>query len=260
MQRTRRAKKRTRKPAAKRRYDSALRRQQAAETRERIVAGGAKLVHGLPTWDWSGLTFRAVGRRARVSERTVYRHFATERELRAAVLQRLFEESGIELERLELGDFRKVAAQLFTYLSSFAVAPTPLEDPAFAAMDRHRRDALLDAVARATPRWSAPERRMAAAMLDMLWTPSTYERVLAAWQLDTEHAIGALDWMIGLMEGAIANGRTTGSVSQPRTVEVGASSARLQSTSHSGKRLRTSSSATRPSRRASAAPRQKWMP
>ena len=58
-----------------------------------------------------------------------------------------------------------------------------------------------------------------------------------------------------------AHGTTTGSVSQPRTVEVGAScGACRQSTSHSGNRLSTSSSATRPSSRASAAPRQKWMP
>ena len=53
-----------------------------------------------------------------------------------------------------------------------------------------------------------------------------------------------------------AHGRTTGSVSHPRTVDVGASRAPSQSTSHSGKRASTSSSATRPSRRASAAPRQ----
>ena len=52
----------------------------------------------------------------------------------------------------------------------------------------------------------------------------------------------------------------TGSVSQPRTVDVRACLALSQSTSHSGKRCSTSSSATRPSRRASAAPRQKWMP
>ena len=55
-------------------------------------------------------------------------------------------------------------------------------------------------------------------------------------------------------------GVTTGSFSQPRTVEVRACTALSQSTSHSGKRCSTSSSATRPSRRASAAPRQKWMP
>ena len=46
----------------------------------------------------------------------------------------------------------------------------------------------------------------------------------------------------------------TGSVSQPRTVEVGESLALSMSTSHSGKRVRTSSRAMTPSIRASAAP------
>ena len=47
-----------------------------------------------------------------------------------------------------------------------------------------------------------------------------------------------------------------GMVSQPRTVEVGDSEALSRSTSHSGKRLSSSSRAMRPSRRASAEPRQ----
>ena len=195
-------------PAAKRRrYDSPLRRQQTAATRERIVAGGAKLVHGLPTWDWRGLTFRAAGDRAGVSERTVHRHFSTERELREAVLQRLVEESGIRVDGLELGDFARIAARLFNYLSSFAVSPRNLEDPAFAALDRHRRDALLDAVTRETRRWSEPERRMAAAALDMLWSVPTYERLLTAWRLDADHAVRAITWMIDLIEEAIRKGR-----------------------------------------------------
>ena len=54
---------------------------------------------------------------------------------------------------------------------------------------------------------------------------------------------------------------TTGSVCHPRTVEVRACTALSQSTSQpSGKRCSTSSRAMRPSRRARAAPRQKWMP
>jgi hypothetical protein len=57
-----------------------------------------------------------------------------------------------------------------------------------------------------------------------------------------------------------AHRRRTGSVSQPRTVEVEASLAFSRSTSHSGKRFRISSRATRPSRRARDAPRQKWVP
>jgi AcrR family transcriptional regulator len=206
-----RRKKSTSEPVAKRRrYHSPLRRQQAAETRERIIAGGAELVHGFPTWDWRSLTFRAVGERAGVTERTVHRHFSTERELREAVLQRLVEESGIRVDALELRDFAGVAARLLTYLSSFAVSPRRLTDPAFAAVDRHRRDALLHAVARSTRGWSESERQMAAAMLDMLWSVPTYERLLTAWRLDSDRAIRAITWVIGLIEEAIRKGRRSG--------------------------------------------------
>jgi hypothetical protein len=55
-------------------------------------------------------------------------------------------------------------------------------------------------------------------------------------------------------------GVKTGRASQPRTVEVRVCTALSQSTSQVGKRCKTSSSATRPSSRASAAPKQKWMP
>src|SRR5207253_1021531 len=48
---------------------------------------------------------------------------------------------------------------------------------------------------------------------------------------------------------------TAGMVSQPRTVEVGDSLHSERSISHSGKRFKISSSAMRPSRRASAEPR-----
>jgi len=65
--------------------------------------------------------------------------------------------------------------------------------------------------------------------------------------------------------GCAGRGRTPGRVwigrvSQPRTVEVGERWARLMSTSQYGKRLRISSSATRPSSRASTAPRQVCTP
>src|SRR5207247_11265534 len=66
----------------RRKYDSPLRRQRAAETYDRIVAAGVAILHELPLWKWQALTLRAVAQRAGVTERTVYRHFATERELR----------------------------------------------------------------------------------------------------------------------------------------------------------------------------------
>ncbi len=188
-------------------YDSPLRRQKTAETRERIVAAGSEIVHGLPTWDWRGLTFRAVGDRAGVSERTVHRYFSNERELREAILQHLVQESGVALDGLELSNFADVTARVLTYLSSFSVAPASEEDPAFAALDRHRRDALLGAVVRSTRGWSDSERRMAAALLDILWNVPTYERLLTAWRLDADHAIRAITWLIGLVEEAIQKGR-----------------------------------------------------
>ncbi len=58
----------------------------------------------------------------------------------------------------------------------------------------------------------------------------------------------------------VCHGTRTGSFSHPRTVEVRACTAFAVSTSHSGNRLSTSSNATRASRRARCAPRQKCKP
>jgi AcrR family transcriptional regulator len=192
---------------AKRRYDSPLRRQQAAETRERIVAAGASLVHGYVAWDWTNLTAQAVGERAGISERTVHRYFPTERKLRDAVLQRLYEESGVELDDLELGQFADVTARLFNYLSTFSTAPATVDDPSLASMDQQRRDALLKSVVRATPDWSDRDRTSAAAVLDILWNQPPYERLIMAWGFDNERATAAITWVIGLIEEAIREGR-----------------------------------------------------
>ncbi|MFT4047923.1 MAG: helix-turn-helix domain-containing protein [Solimonas sp.] len=197
-------------PRPRRRYDSPLRRQQISDTRERILVAGSELVHGFPAWDWRGLTFRAVGERAGVSERTVHRYFATERALRDAVVQRLVVESGVSLEQLEVRDFAEVAAKLFAYLSSFAAAPAAVGEPSLVAIDRHRRHLLLDAVVRATPKWPKADREMAASILDMLWNVPSYERLITAWQLDAQHATRAITWVIGLVETAIREGRRPG--------------------------------------------------
>ena len=194
---------------ARRRYNSPVRKQQTAETQERIVAAGAELVHELPAWDWTNLTARAVSERAGVSERTVHRYFPTERKLRDAVIQRLVLESGVSLDSLQLDDFAEVTTQMFGYLSSFAVAPTTaaIDDPTFASVDKLRRDALVDAVARATPGWSDRDRENAAAVLDILWNLPPYERLLMAWGFDTDRALGVMTWVIDLIREAIQQGR-----------------------------------------------------
>jgi AcrR family transcriptional regulator len=191
----------------RRRYDSPLRRQRAAETRERIVTAGAELLHGFPIWNWRALTARAVAAHAAVSERTVYRYFPSERELRDAVLARLEEESGVDLEDLTLGRLPDVAAQILQYASAFPLAPRTPRDPTVAAANERQRAALLAAVAPHTEDWPEVDRAIAAAMFDVLWSVVSFERLVMDWELDAADAIEGITWVIGLVEDAIRHGR-----------------------------------------------------
>lgn len=189
-------------------YDSPVRRQRVAETRERIIAAGSELVHELPTWDWRELTFRAVAERAGVGERTVYRHFPSERHLRDAVMQRLEEEAGVTYEDVTLDTVGAVATLVFESLHSFAVqgvtqGPT---DPTFEDADERRRAALCRSVADAAPQWSDAQRETAAAALDVLWDLPSYERLVKAWRFDGDRATGSIRWLIDLVVAAIETG------------------------------------------------------
>jgi hypothetical protein len=42
--------------------------------------------------------------------------------------------------------------------------------------------------------------------LDAVWLPTTYERLVRAWQLDDETALGAVEWMIAKLVSAIRSG------------------------------------------------------
>lgn len=191
-----------------RRYDSPVRRQRAAETRERIVAAGSALVHGYPSWDWRELTFRAVAERAGISERTVYRHFPTERHLHDAVMQRLEAEAGITYEEVGPANLAEVTAAIFATLHSFA-ARTDVHEPdapTFLAVDQRRRDALARVLTETAPGWAPPERAAAAALLDVLWNPPTYERLVGVWGIDAAGATRAITWLQGLVLRAIRDG------------------------------------------------------
>ena len=86
----------------RRTYDNRARQEKAAQTRQRIIAAGSQLVHEYDSWNWRDLTFRAVAERAGVGERTVYRHFPTERHLHDAVMARLESEAGVSYEDVDL--------------------------------------------------------------------------------------------------------------------------------------------------------------
>ena len=191
----------------RRRYDTPVRAQKAAATRERIVRAGSELVHGFGTWDWQELTFRAVAERAGVGERTVYRHFPTERHLHDAVMQRLEEEAGITYEDVTLDNLGPVTAKVFLSRGSFAVGESVSgpDSPTFVAVDQRRRDALVRAVAASTASWTDDERTTVAALLDMLWNLPSYERLVGVWHLEPEDATRAITWLIDHVVKAIAH-------------------------------------------------------
>ncbi|MGF7236776.1 MAG: TetR/AcrR family transcriptional regulator [Frankia sp.] len=198
----------------RRRYDSPLRRQRASETRRRILDAGSALAHAFPTWDWRGLTVGAVAERAGVNKTTVYRHFPTERDLHDAIMLRLEDEAGISYEGLELENLNALVERAFGHLSAFAARPeideNPADHPGYVA-DQRRRDALLQAVIPATTGWSDAERRMATAILDLLWSRTSHERLTEVWKLDADQATQAVTWGISFLVNTIRDGRRPGS-------------------------------------------------
>ncbi|KUI42447.1 TetR family transcriptional regulator [Mycobacterium sp. IS-1590] len=186
-------------------YDNSVRRRKAADTRERIVVAGSELVHEFKSWDWRELTFRAVAARAGVGERTVYRHFPTERHLHDAVMQRLEDEAGVSYDDVTLANLSEVTARVFASLQRFSVersAPSPA-DPAFVSSDVRRRDALQRAIIEAAPQLPDEQRRAIAGLLDVLCSPATYERLVAVWGLDGDAATDAIDWLMAQVTRAI---------------------------------------------------------
>jgi AcrR family transcriptional regulator len=195
---------------SRRSYHSPARQKAAAATRDRIIDAGTRLVRGFTTWDWDELTFRAVAERAEVSERTVYRHFPTERHLHDAIMGRLEDEAGIAYETVELDNLAEVTARVFASLRRFAIKDTigTPHGPAFASADTRRLDALNRAVVARAPQLPDAQRRALAGLLDVLWSPTTYERLVGAWNLDKEDAVGATQWLIAKVVAAIDGNET----------------------------------------------------
>lgn len=187
---------------ATRRYDNRGRREQAAETRERIAASGAELLRRSSIRDWRTLTVRAVAAEAGVSERTVYRHFGTEKELRDAIMAHQQQAVGIDLGSLKVDDLADIAARVLRFAAGHARPPEPPLDPTLSETDARRRAALVAAVAEAAPDRSNDEHVRIAAVIDLLWSIDSFERLLTGWELSTDDAIEAVRWAIQLVVAA----------------------------------------------------------
>jgi AcrR family transcriptional regulator len=195
------------KTSTPRRYDSPVRRQQAVETRERIVEAGCTLLRRSGIRDWRALTIRGVAQQAGVNERTIYRYFGNERGLRDAVMHRLEEKAGIELEGMQLEDVADFAARIFAHVSAYPGRPKPPLDPTLSDANVRQKHALRAALADRTSGWTDAERTAVAALLDVFWSVATYERLVMDWEMDRDQAIETVSWAIGLVEDAVRKGQ-----------------------------------------------------
>jgi AcrR family transcriptional regulator len=192
---------------ASRHYDSPVRRARSAQTRERIIDAACALMHNRSVRDWGAVTIRGVAGEAAVNERTVYRYFTNERGLRDAVMHRMEQEAGIDLDGMQLENVGDVAARVFSYVSSFPFASKPPLDPTLTEANLRQRDALHGALQAWTADWPAEDAAGVAAVLDVLWSVGAYERLTADWQMDHEQAVRTLTWAIGLVNDAVRQGR-----------------------------------------------------
>jgi AcrR family transcriptional regulator len=194
--------------AKRRTYDNRARQEKAAQTRDRIVVAGSELVHAFDAWNWRDLTFKAVAERAGVGERTVYRHFPTERHLHDAVMVRLESEAGVSYEDVDLTNIGEVTARVFSSLQRFSVRKTveTPQDPTFVGVDVRRRDALMRAVSASAPGFSDAQRRVAAGLLDVLWNVPSYERLVGVWGIEGSEATHAIGWLMAKVVAAIEEG------------------------------------------------------
>jgi AcrR family transcriptional regulator len=196
--------------APRRAYDNTHRLELAAETRDRIVEAGVELRKAGPLRDWQGLTVRAVAEAAGVNERTIYRHFKNERGLRDAVMHRIEQEAGIDLDAMELGNVAELTRRTLTHVATFPTAPRPKLDPTLSEASRRLHEALVAAVAKHNPGSSAAQQTAAAALLDVLWSPAAFERLVGDWGFESDRAIHSLTWAVETFADAIGKGHLPG--------------------------------------------------
>lgn len=190
-----------------RRYDNTRRARQAGATRDRIVEAAWTILRRSSVADWSGVTIRAVAQQAEVSERTVYRHFQTERGLRDAVMARLEAQAGIDLDTMRLDDVAAVAARIIDQVAAFAPPSHRPLDATLSDADRRQRLALVRAVAERAPGWSDTEVAHAAAVLDVLWNAASLNRLSRSWSMDRDAVAATVSWAIDLVAAAVEGDR-----------------------------------------------------
>ena len=103
-----------------------------------------------------------------------------------------------------------MAARIFAHVSSYPVRPKPPLDPTLTDANLRQRGALFGALEERDRTMARGGSQAAAALLDVLWSVATYERLVSDWDMDPDQAIRTVTWAIGLVEEAVSAGPPTG--------------------------------------------------
>jgi AcrR family transcriptional regulator len=172
---------------ARRRYESPVRAERLVATRARIVAAALD-VSAAAGGAVTELPFGEVARRARVAERTVYRHFPTQRALGDAVVEelearigRIAPRTAAELPELARKSFRAMARH-------FGHKRLPPAHESFRAKRARRRAAIEEALVPQTAHLPPALARRASALCQLLTSGGTLRILIEQCGLDFREA------------------------------------------------------------------------
>ena len=177
-------------------YQSELRAEQAAATRQRIIEGA---LSGFAPWA-TDMPFDEVAKRARVSERTVYRHFPTQKDLFDAVAAHVIARSGWNPDEVEAETLGATAAQAFTYFGT--LFPRVGRAPEASGMQelRSRRLEMIERVVGPYTEGMDPvHARAIFAVFDGLCRVQFLRAMHEHWGLGGEDAGRAVEWAINAL-------------------------------------------------------------
>jgi AcrR family transcriptional regulator len=184
-------------------YRSPLREEQAARTRERIEQAAVALLNA--TENPEEITYKAVAKRAGVTEMTVYRHFPTREDLLRGLWRQLNASMGPGIGMpASIDDLLEQHGALFAGFDQVAPAiqasiTTPQGREMRAALNDKRRRAFRSIVDEVAPDLAPAARTRAAAVLQLLHSAHAWMSLRDQWGLDGREAGAATRWAIDIL-------------------------------------------------------------
>ena len=182
----------------KRTYRSELRAEQVEATRLRIIEAG---VAGFAPWA-AELPFDKVAERARVSERTVYRHFPTQRDLLQAVTAHIIACSGWDPDELNAENLGQRTARAFTYFGTLIESgehQPEAQSPDTKALRSRRLETIERIVAPYTEGMDPELARGICAVFAELVRVQVFRGMYEQWGLSGAEAGRAVEWAINAL-------------------------------------------------------------